>query len=52
MSKRTGSFLLLGALIGFIAELPILKQFNEVGGLAYGLLRGCFIVVICILIMF
>ena len=39
------------SLIGFIAELPILKQFNEVGGLAYGLIRGCLIAIICILIM-
>lgn len=39
------------SLIGFIAELPILKQFNEVGGMAYGLLRGILISIICILIM-
>ena len=39
------------SLIGFIAELPILKQFNEVGGLLYGLIRGGLISVICILII-
>ena len=27
-----------------LAEMPILKQFNEVGGIAYGVLRGAFLV--------
>lgn len=39
------------SLIGFIAELPILKQFNEMGGLLYGIVRGCLISIICILII-
>jgi uncharacterized membrane protein required for colicin V production len=34
-------------LLGVVAELPILKQFNELGGLVYGLIRGIFIIVIC-----
>ena len=32
-----------------VANLPILKQFNEVGGILYGLIRG--ILIICILIL-
>lgn len=32
-----------------VANLPILKQFNEVGGILYGLIRGTLI--ICILIL-
>ena len=30
-----------------VAKLPILKQFNELGGLAYGVLRGLLIVLVC-----
>lgn len=39
------------ALINGIANLPILKQFNEVGGIAYGLVRGTIISVICIALL-
>ncbi len=39
------------ALINGIANLPILKQFNEVGGIAYGLVRGAIISVICIALL-
>lgn len=39
------------SLMDFIANLPILKQFNEVGGIIYGLIRGVLIVCICILLM-
>lgn len=39
------------SLMDFIANLPILKQFNEVGGIIYGLIRGILIVCICILLM-
>lgn len=39
------------SLMDFIANLPILKQFNEVGGIIYGLVRGVLIVGICILLM-
>ena len=39
------------SLIDGIARLPILKQFNEIGGMAYGILRGILIVFIVILLM-
>ncbi len=38
-------------LLDTVAELPILKQFNEVGGLAYGLIRGLLIMAIFITII-
>ena len=38
-------------LLDTVAELPILKQFNEVGGLAYGLIRGLLIMIIFITII-
>lgn len=39
------------SLMDFVANLPILKQFNEIGGIIYGLVRGVLIVCICILLM-
>lgn len=39
------------SLLNFVANLPILKQFNEVGGIIYGLVRGILIVFICVLLM-
>lgn len=39
------------SLLDFVAKLPILKQFNEIGGIIYGLLRGVLIVGICVLLM-
>ena len=39
------------SLIDGMTKLPILKQFNEVGGLAYGLARGVIIVCVVILLM-
>lgn len=27
-----------------VAEIPIIKQFNEVGGIAYGILKGILII--------
>lgn len=39
------------SLMDFVAKLPILKQFNEVGGMAYGIVRGLIIIGICILLM-
>lgn len=39
------------SLMDFVANLPILKQFNEVGGIVYGVLRGILIICICILLM-
>lgn len=34
-----------------IAKLPIIKQFNEMGGILYGLLRGLLIVYVVLLIL-
>ena len=39
------------SLMDSIANLPLLKQFNEVGGIAYGIVRGILIAGICILLM-
>lgn len=39
------------ALMDSVASLPILKQFNEVGGIVYGILRGIVIVCICVLLI-
>ena len=39
------------SLMDFVANLPILKQFNEMGGIIYGMVRGGLIVCICILLM-
>lgn len=36
------------SLIDFVAKLPILKQFNEIGGLAYGIIRGGLIVLVLV----
>lgn len=37
------------SLADFVANLPILKQFNEVGGIIYGIIRGVLIICICII---
>lgn len=42
---------ILISLLNLVAKLPILKQFNEIGGIVYGLLRGVLIVCICVLLM-
>ena len=42
---------LIISLMDFVAKLPILKQFNEVGGMAYGIIRGIIIICICVLLM-
>ena len=34
-----------------IAEIPIIKQFNEIGGLLYGVLRGLLIIYVAMLII-
>lgn len=39
------------SLMNFVANLPLLKQFNEVGGIIYGIVRGILIVCICVLLM-
>lgn len=46
--------IILGIIISFIdfvAKLPILKQFNEIGGIIYGLIRGIIIAFVCIVLM-
>lgn len=39
------------SLMDFIANLPILKQFDEVGGIIYGLIRGTLIVCVIVLLI-
>lgn len=39
------------SLLDFVAKLPILKQFNEAGGIAYGLIRGIIIIFIIVLVI-
>lgn len=36
--------LIVKAFTNFLADLPVLKQFNELGGILYGLIEGLFIV--------
>ena len=37
---------ILTILIDIVSKLPVIKQFNEVGGLLYGILEGLFIILI------
>lgn len=46
------SLLLIKFIIEEIAKLPIIKQFDKAGGLAYGAVRGMFIIYIFLAIMF
>lgn len=39
------------ALANFVAKLPIINQFNKIGGIIYGVLRGLLIVYIALLII-
>lgn len=39
------------AIMEGIAELPIIKQFNEVGGIIYGVLRGILVIYLLLLIV-
>ena len=39
------------SLMDFVANLPILKQFNEIGGIIYGIIRGILIVCVCVMFM-
>lgn len=39
------------SLLDFVASLPILKEFNKMGGIVYGLVRGILIVGVCILLL-
>lgn len=49
------ALLLLRFVANGLAELPIIKQFNEAGGLVYGVIRGLFVIyllfAICFIIM-
>ncbi len=42
---------ILISLANAVASLPILKQFNEIGGLLYGLVRGAIISLVLILVI-
>ena len=44
--------ILLKFIFNSVAELPIIKQFNEVGGLLYGILRGIIVIFILLAILF
>lgn len=39
------------ALANIVAKLPIIKQFNEMGGLLYGVLRGILVIYIAMLLI-
>ncbi len=39
------------AIIEGIAKLPILKQFNEIGGIAYGILRGVIVIYVMLVVV-
>lgn len=39
------------ALVEGIAKLPILKQFNEIGGIAYGILRGIIVIYVVLAVV-
>ena len=39
------------SLLDFVAKLPIIKQFNKIGGIAYGLIRGAIVSCICVLLL-
>lgn len=39
------------SLMDFVANLPILRQFNEIGGIIYGIVRGTLIVCVCVLLI-
>ena len=43
--------LLIKSLADLIAKLPVLKQFNELGGALYGLLRGLLIIYVILMII-
>ena len=46
------ALILLKFIFNSVAELPIIKQFNEIGGLLYGALRGIIIIFIVLAILF
>lgn len=46
------ALMILKFLIEGITELPIIKQFNQIGGLAYGVLKGLIIIYLLLTVMF
>lgn len=44
-------FLLIGSLANDISKLPIIKQFNKIGGILYGLFRGMIIIYAILMII-
>lgn len=44
--------IVLGFITKFVANLPLIKQFNEIGGVLYGLFKGLLIIYIILTIMF
>ena len=53
LSKKTGIPLarFVTALANLIAKLPILNQFNKVGGIVYGAIRGILVIYVVLLIV-
>lgn len=43
--------LLINSLANQIAKIPIIKQFNEIGGILYGLLRGIIITYVILMVV-
>ena len=44
--------ILLKTVLEGIAELPIIKQFNQIGGLGYGILKGFLLIYILVTLLF
>lgn len=44
--------ILLKTVLEGIAELPIIKQFNQIGGIGYGLLKGFLLIYILVTLLF
>lgn len=44
--------LALSLLSGFITNLPIIRQFNELGGAVYGVFQGLFIIYVALAVVF
>ena len=46
------ALMLVGFFADSLAELPIVKQFNEAGGIAYGVLQGVIIIIVILTITY
>ncbi len=44
--------ILLGSVANIISNLPIIKQFNEIGGIIYGILKALIIIYVILAILF